>query len=59
LDSGCCRRGYEAQTIEVVRACAACLAPLPPKQRVYCAGGVCKQLVRLYRLKASLAAVKR
>jgi hypothetical protein len=44
-----------SETTEVVRVCACCLAPLPPKQRVYCAGGACKQLVRLYRLKTSLA----
>lgn len=38
-----------------VRACAADLRPLTPKQRVYCSDA-CKQLVRLWRLKTSLAA---
>jgi hypothetical protein len=44
-----------AEKVEIVRVCANCMAPLPPKQRVYCAGGACKQLVRLWRLKMSLA----
>jgi len=41
-----------------VRACAADLKPLTPKQRVYCSDA-CKQLVRLWRLKMSIATTVR
>lgn len=45
------------QSSDVVRVCAADLRPLTPKQRVYCSDA-CKQLVRLWRIKAALKAAR-
>lgn len=44
----------EAEAVEVVRVCAACLAPLPAAARVYCCAD-CKKAVQKSRVIAVLA----